>query len=101
MEELQAVRKWFQQGTMCVGLDLKDAFLHVPMSAWVKKFLRFKWKGKLNEWQVLPFSLIYSPRILTYMVALIVKFLRGRGISLMVFMDNFTNQARCRCKVTF
>ena len=44
--ELRAVREWFQQGTMCVGLDLKDAFLHVSISAQVKKFLRFKWKGK-------------------------------------------------------
>ena len=41
MEELKTVRKWFQQGTMCVGLDLKDAFLHVPMSAQVRKFFRF------------------------------------------------------------
>ena len=75
--ELKTVRKWFQQGTMSVGLDLKDAFLHVPMSAWVKKFLRFEWKGKLNEWQVLPFGLKSSPRILTFMVAPIVKFLFG------------------------
>ena len=57
---------------MYVGLDLKYAF---PMSAWVKKFLRFTWKGKLYEWQVLPFDLKCSPRILTYMVAPIVKFL--------------------------
>ena len=78
MEELKTVRKWFQQDTMCVGLDLKDAFLHVPMSAWVKKFLRFKWKGKLYDWQVLPFSLKCSPRILTYMVAPIIKFLHGQ-----------------------
>ena len=32
------------------------------------------------------------------MVYPIVKFLRGRGISLMAFMDDFTNQARYRCK---
>ena len=75
MEELKTVRKWFQQGTMCVRLDLKDAFLYVPMSARVKIFLRFKWKGKLYEWQVLPFRLKCLPRILTYMVAPIVKFL--------------------------
>ena len=46
IEDVKTVRKWFQKGTMCAGLDLKDAFLHVPMSACVKKFLRFKWKGK-------------------------------------------------------
>ena len=73
----------------------------VPMHNKVKKFLRFKWQGKLFEWQVLPFGLKCSPRILTYMVAPIVKFLHGRGISLMAFMDDFTNQARCRCKVFF
>ena len=101
MEDVKTVWKWFQKGSMCAGLDLKDAFLHVPMSARVKKFLRFKWNGKLFQWQVLPFGLKCSPRILTYMVAPIVKFLHGRGISLMAFMDDFTNQARCRCKVFF
>ena len=33
------------------------------------------------------------------MVAPIIKFLRSRGISLIAFLDNFTNQAKCRCKV--
>merc|ERR1711895_49616 len=101
MENVQTVRKWFQKGSMCAGLDLKDSFLHVPISAQVKKFLRFKWKGKLYEWQVLPFGLKCSPRLLTFMVAPIVKFLRGRGISLTAFMVDFINQARCRCKVIF
>ena len=35
------------------------------------------------------------------MVAPIVKFLHGRGISLTAYMDNFTNQARCRGKLIF
>ena len=57
MEGVRTVRKWFEQGTMCAGLNLKDAFLHLPMDAKVKKYLQFKWKGKLYEWQVLPFGL--------------------------------------------
>ena len=28
MEDIKTVRKWFQKGSMCAGLDLKDAFLH-------------------------------------------------------------------------
>ena len=36
MENVKMVRKWFQQGTMCVGLDLTDSFLHFPMSAQFK-----------------------------------------------------------------
>ena len=101
MEEVKCVRKWFRHGAHCAGLDIKDAFLHVPMDAKVKKFLRFRWGGKLYEWQVLPFGLKCSPRILTKMVKPIVTFLRGRGISLTAFMDDFTNQAVCRCKAIF
>ena len=81
--------KWFQKRYTCAGLDLKDAFLHIPICDWVKKFLRFKWKGKLFEWQVLPFGLKCSPRILTMIVALIVKFLPRRGISLTTYMEYF------------
>ena len=35
------------------------------------------------------------------MVAPIVKFLHGRGISLTAYMDDFTNQVRCRGKLIF
>ena len=35
------------------------------------------------------------------MVALIAKLLHGRGISLTAYMDDFTNQARCRGKLIF
>ena len=101
MEVVRTVRKWFQQGTMCAGLDLKVAFFHVPMDAKVKKFLQFKWKVKLYEWQVLPFGLKCSPGILTFMVKPIVNFLRSRGVSLTAYMDNFTNQASYRCKEIF
>lgn len=52
MEDVRTVRIWFQHGNMCAGLDLKDAFLHAPMDAKVKKFLQFRWKGKIYEWQV-------------------------------------------------
>ena len=49
MEELKVVRKWFQNGFICVGLDLKHVFFHIPMRSRVKKFLMFAWKGKLYE----------------------------------------------------
>ena len=67
----------------------------------IRKFFRFEWKGKLYEWQVLPFRLKCSPRILTKMVKSILAFLRGKGFSLSGFMDDFINQAGCRCKMIF
>ena len=47
VEELKTVRRWFCEGHMCILINLKHGFMHVPIIPWVKKFLRFKWKGIL------------------------------------------------------
>ena len=86
---------------MCAGWDIKDAFLHVPMNAQDNKFLRFKWRGKLYDQQVLQFGLKCSPRILTNILAPIVKFLCGRGISLMAFMDDFQTKQDAGVRLSF
>ena len=53
--------------------------------------------GKLLEWQVLPFGLKCSPRILTSMVRPIAGFLRDKfGILLSTFMDDMLTQAKTR-----
>ena len=60
---------------LVAGLDLKDALLHITLLGEIQKFFIFEWKGKLYEWQVLPFGLKCSPRILTKMVKSILVFL--------------------------
>ena len=62
-----------------------------------RKFLRFKWGGKLLEWQVLPFCLKCSPSILISMVRPVAGFLRDKfGILLSTFMDDMLTQAKTR-----
>ena len=85
------------KGFWCTGIDLKDAFLHIPLDPIVWKNFRFQWRDKLYEWRVLPFGLKCSPRILTKMVKPILVFLHDNGISLSVFI----NQAVCRCRATY
>ena len=68
-------------------MDLKDAFLHVPIHKSFKKFLRFQWLGSLYEWQVLPFGLKCSPRVLTKVLKPVMAFLRGTwGILIAIYM---------------
>ena len=50
MESLRQIREWLLPGCFMVGIDLKDQFLHVPVHASFRKFLRFCWLGKLLEW---------------------------------------------------
>ena len=102
MEEVAWIRQWIRSGGWFCGIDLKDAFLHVPIHRKFRKFLSFKWGGKLLEWQVLPFGLKCSPRILTTMVRPVAGFLRDKfGILLSTFMDDMLTQAKSRKLATY
>ena len=74
-------------------MDLKDAFLHIPINESFRKFLRFQWLGSLFEWQVLPFGLKCSPRVLTKVLKPVVAFLRVTwGILIAIYMDDILIQ---------
>ena len=70
-------------------MDLKDKFLHVPNHKSFKKFLRFQWLESLYEWQVLPFGLKCSPKVLTKVLKPVMAFLRRTwGILIAIYMDD-------------
>ena len=77
METLQSVREWLKPGFYCVSLDIKDAYLHIPIHRGSRKYLRFKWLGQLLEWCVIPFGLTCSPRVLTKILKPVIAFIRG------------------------
>ena len=43
MEEVVWIWQWVQSGCWFCGIDIKDAFLHVPIHKKFRKFLRFEW----------------------------------------------------------
>ena len=45
MEGLKQVRDWIQKNACFCSMDLKYAFLHIPINVSFRKFLRFKWLG--------------------------------------------------------
>ncbi len=48
-----------------VMIDLKNAYFHVSIIPGHRKFLRFAFRGKAYQYQVLPFGLALSPRTFT------------------------------------
>ena len=100
METLSKVREWIQPGAFCVSLDIKDAFLHIPMHKDSKKFLRFKWLGEILEWQVLVFGLTCSPRVITKVIKPIIAFLRHSWkILISIYIDDILNVLIYRLKI--
>ena len=57
MEGLRLVRDWTQKDAWFCCIDLRDAFLHIPINEFFREFLRFQWLGSHFEWQVHPLNL--------------------------------------------
>ena len=49
MEGLRQVWDLIQKDAWFCSMDLKDAFLHIPINESFRKFLRFQWLGSLFE----------------------------------------------------
>ena len=102
MEHLSSVRDWIRPGAWCVGLDLKDAFPHIPIHKDSWKFLRFQWLGELLEWVALPFGLTCSPRVITKVIKPIIAFLRSTWhVLITIFIDDMLIQAKTPHLVIF
>ena len=95
METLASVREWIKPNSYCTSLDLKDAFLHIPIHQQSKKYLRFHWLNKILEWQVLVFGLTCSPRVITKVLKPVVAFLRLTwSILISIYIDDILVQHR-------
>ena len=69
METLQSVLLSVRPGDWMVSLDLKDAYLQVPMHPESRKFLRFMVGGKVYQFKVLCFGLSTAPQVFTRVMA--------------------------------
>ena len=69
-------------------LDLRNAYLTVPVDKTSRIYLRFIWKGVLYQFTCLPFGLSSSGRIFTRAMKPVIAFLRAIGIRLLIFLDD-------------
>ncbi|XP_045034660.1 uncharacterized protein LOC116925902 [Daphnia magna] len=88
MENLESARFLLRKGDWMVKLDLKDAYLTVPVCPSHQKFLRFQWKGRLFQFTCLAFGLAPAPRIFTKILKVVVGFLRKKGLRLIIYLDD-------------
>ena len=65
METQGSVRSAIRSQEWAVSIDIRDAYLHVPMHQAVRKYLRFVDNKKVYQFTCLPFGLATSPREFT------------------------------------
>ncbi len=72
-----------------VTIDLKDAYFHISILLYNRKFLRFAFGGRAYQYRVLPFSLALSPRTFTKCIDAALEPLCLKGIRIMNYIDDW------------
>ena len=88
MEGIETLREIVRPGDVMVSLDLKDAYLAVPIAPSHQKYLRFIWRGVHYQFTCLPFGLGPAPRVFTKLLRPVVGHLRSQGIRLVIYLDD-------------
>ena len=88
MENLDSARFILRKGDWMVKLDLKDAYLTIPVHPSHQKFLRFAWKGRVFQFNCLAFGLAPAPRLFTKILKVVAAYLRKHGMRLIIYLDD-------------
>ena len=100
MTTLQGVIPLIRQGDYLATLDLKDAYLHIPMCQAHRKYLRFMIEGTHYQFKVLAFGVKSAPRVFTKCLAAVAAHLRRLGIHVYPYLDDWLIRAKTydRCQ---
>ena len=96
METLASVLLSVRQGDWMVSLDLKKAYLQVPIHSESHKFLRFVAFGRVYQFNGLCFGLSTAPQVFTRVMAPVSVILHSLGIRLRRYLDDWLIQASSR-----
>ena len=93
METQGSVHSAIRSQEWTVSIDIRDAYLHVPIHQAIRKYLRFVVNKKVYQFTCLPFGLVTSPREFTKLLRPVVALLRQQGVKLQVYLDNWLIRA--------
>jgi len=96
MATVKSVASAIRPGDFAVSIDMKDAYLHVPILSSHKKFLKFIYKGVTYQFKVLPFGLSSAPRTFTKLTRVVILHCRCLGLRLILYLDDGLLLARPR-----
>lgn len=96
MENLKIVTASLEKGDYLTSLDLQDAFHHVLIHPRSRKYLQFRWRGKIYQFKVLPFGLSLAPLVFTKILRPVLRWARAQGIRLYAYLDDLLIAARSK-----
>ena len=89
MESLSTILRSPIKGNWATSIDLKDAYLHIPIHPSQFRWLRFMINKQAYAFRSLPFGLSTAPRVFTRVVKEVGACLRRRGIQIYMYLDDW------------
>ena len=93
METAASVRKAIEPGSWEVSIDLKDAYLHIPIHKAFRKFLRFTVDGEVFQFKSLPFGISTAPLVFTNLMEIVAAHIRKQSPRLTQYFDDWLNHS--------
>ena len=96
METIQSVLLLVRQGDWMASIDLKEAYLQVPVHPASRHFLRFVFRDQVYQFKALCFGLSTSPQVFTRVMAPVSAILHSMGIRMRRYLDDWLVQSSSR-----
>ena len=96
METIQSVLLSVRQGDWMASIDLREAYLQVPVHPESRRFLRFVAHGRAYQFKTLCFGLSTAPQVFTRLMAPVSAILHSLGIRMRRYLDDWLVQASSR-----
>ena len=93
METVQSVLSSVRRGDWMISIDLKDAYLQVPVHPNSRKYLRFATLRGIFQFKVLCFGLTTAPQVFTRVMAPVSSVLHSQGVRMLRYLDDWLVQA--------
>lgn len=100
MEDYRTASKLITYDCFMASIDIKDAYLLIPIYKPHRKYLRFIFNGIIFQFNCLPFGLCTSPYVFTKMLKPIMEYLRSRHFISCIYLDDILciGKTRSECE---
>ena len=96
METIQSVLLSVRQGDWMASIDLKEAYLQIPVHPDSRHFLRFVALGRVYQFSALCFGLSTAPQVFSRVMAHVSAILHSWGIRMRRYLDDWLVQSSSR-----
>jgi hypothetical protein len=89
MSPVALVLNTLRPGDWSFKLDLKDAYLNVPIHPESQKYLRFAFQGQVYQFQALSFGLNVAPMVFTRLAHTLSAHFDSQGVFLLPYLNDW------------